>query len=121
MTPPYRWCGSFSDRTTICLSGARTATAMWVRPRIMTPSRTAWPPYETLGVRRVFGLSLIREVGRWADTRVSPFLLLLLGVLETALEALDLSSRVNQALLAGEERVARRADVDVEVVFGRPC
>jgi hypothetical protein len=31
----------------------------------------------------------------------------LLGLLQPALEALDLASRVNQALLAREERVAR--------------
>ncbi len=54
MMPPYRCFGSASEVTTIDLSGARTATAMNVRPRIMTPSRTAWPPYEILGVRRVW-------------------------------------------------------------------
>jgi hypothetical protein len=35
------------------LSGARTATDIHVRPRIITPSRTAWPPYEIFGVRRL--------------------------------------------------------------------
>ena len=42
--PPYRCFGNASDVTTMLLSGARTATAMNVRPRIITPSRTAWPP-----------------------------------------------------------------------------
>src|SRR5262249_28347409 len=45
------------------------------------------------------------------------FLALLL--LETALEPLDLTSGINQALLASKEGMAHRTDVDVEVVFGR--
>src|ERR1700687_3213199 len=49
--PPYSRIGSGCDVTTIDLSGARTATAMNVRPRIITPSRTAWPPYEIFAVR----------------------------------------------------------------------
>ncbi len=41
MIPPYRCFGSRSDVTTMRLSGARTATAMKARPRIITPSSTA--------------------------------------------------------------------------------
>jgi hypothetical protein len=40
--------------------------------------------------------------------------LLFLRLLQAALEAFDLSSRVDQALFASEERMTRRADVDVQ-------
>src|SRR5262249_30357196 len=46
--------------------------------------------------------------------------LALLCVLEAALETLNLTSRIDQALLASEERMARRADVDVQTLLGRP-
>jgi hypothetical protein len=41
MMPPYRCLGNGRDCTLIVESGARTATDMKVRPRIITPSRTA--------------------------------------------------------------------------------
>jgi hypothetical protein len=44
----------------------------------------------------------------------------LFGVLQTTLEALDLTRGVNQALLAREKRVTCRAHVDVQGWLGRP-
>src|SRR6476646_10672411 len=41
-----------------------------------------------------------------------------LGLLEAALEALDAAARVQQLLLAGVERVARGADLDVQLGLG---
>ena len=43
----WRFIGDVMSRTTssIAPSGVRTATAQHEGPRIMTPSRTAWPPY----------------------------------------------------------------------------
>src|SRR3954454_22069885 len=75
-------------------SGLRTATAQLRGPRIITPSRTACPPTfcaTTLGARGA------------------------LGLFETPLEALDAAARVDELLLAGVERVAVRADLDVEL------
>src|SRR5438132_5492054 len=115
MTPPYRCFGNDSEVTTMDLSGARTATDMNVRPRIMTPSRTAWPPYEIFGVRRV---------GVWpgcstgAEALIRSYLLLF-RVLQAALEALDLARRIDEALLTGKERVTCGTHVDMQVLLGR--
>src|SRR5215471_6174616 len=75
-------------------SGLRTATAQFPGPRIITPSRTACPP--TLLTRTV----LLGGA---------------LGPLEPALEALHPAARVDELLLARVERVAVRADLDVEL------
>src|SRR5262245_38986143 len=85
-------------------SGLRTATAQLRGPRIMTPSRTAWPPIAwdiRLGVGRARGgFSLLR-------------------LLEPPLEALDTSTGVDELLLARVERVALGADLDVQLGLGR--
>src|SRR3954451_11360298 len=78
-------------------SGLRTATAHTDGPRIITPSRTACPPYCAIRVRSPARLA------RRA------------GLLEPALEALDAAARVHQLLLAGVERMACRADLDVDL------
>src|SRR5579862_3162719 len=81
-------------------SGVRIATAQLRGPRIITPSRTAWPPIACD----------IEERALRADA---------LGLFEPPLEALDASARVDQLLLAGVERVAIRADLDVQLGLGR--
>src|SRR5262249_19231576 len=91
----WRACGDEMDCETCAISpcGVRTATAQLPGPRIITPSRTAWPP--TLAI-------------------VSPLALRALCALEPALEPLDATARVQELLLARVERVALRADVDVQ-------
>src|SRR3954447_4404165 len=75
--------------------GVRTATDQFPGPRIITPSRTAWPPtLATVLLRAALGA---------------------LGTLEALLEALDASARVHQLLLARVERVAVRADLDMHL------
>src|SRR6266540_7461186 len=76
-------------------SGLRTATAQLDGPRIITPSRTACPP-------------IAAATGPLSATRAA-------GLLEPALEALDTAARVHQLLLARVERVAVRADLDVQL------
>src|SRR5436305_13309209 len=78
--------------------GVRTATAQFPGPRIITPSRTACPP-------TVDAIAL--AVARGA--------LRALGPLEPLLEALEASARVDELLLARVERVAVRADLDVQL------
>src|SRR3954454_6820110 len=94
----WRACSGSIERATwaISPSGLRTATAQWRGPRIITPSRTAWPPMA------------------W-DTALRGRARCALGLLEAALEALDASTGVQQLLLAGVERVARRTDLDMEL------
>src|SRR5258708_17227921 len=77
-------------------SGLRTATAQFDGPRIITPSRTACPP--------------IAEAMRWlaAAARAA-------GLFEPPLEPLDATARVHQLLLARVERMAVRADLDVQL------
>jgi hypothetical protein len=43
----------------------------------------------------------------------------LFGVLQSPLEALNLASGVHQALFASEKRMARGANVDVQILFRR--
>ena len=49
----WRCIGELTDFVTSTTSpaGVRTATDQTDGPRIITPSRTAWPPYETLTLR----------------------------------------------------------------------
>src|ERR1044072_5860777 len=74
-------------------SGLRTATDHADGPRIITPSRTAWPP---MGALLLF-FSLLGPA----------------GLLEAPLEALDATAGVHELLLAGVERMALGADLDV--------
>src|SRR5438132_7994869 len=85
--------------------GARQATAMWRRPRIMTPSMTAWPPYVAVGTTGEPPLAL--RFGR-----------LRLGA-HAAHEALDLPGGVDDALRAGVEGVTVRAELDADCRPGR--
>src|SRR5437868_2917107 len=90
------------DRVTCAIepAGVRTATAQFPGLRIMTPSRTAWPPTVTLGLLAAGALRA-------------------LGALEPALEALDPSTGVHELLLARIEGVALGADLDVQLRLGR--
>ena len=54
-----------------------------------------------------------RRSGHWARK------LRFLGVLQAPLETLDLARGIDEALLTGEEWMALRADVDVEILFRR--
>src|SRR5436190_8156433 len=65
----------------IAPSGLRTATAQLDGERIITPSRTAWPPIAALMLLGGGGAALLRP-------------------LELPLEALDPAARVHQLLLA---------------------
>src|SRR5437868_5360666 len=78
-------------------SGLRTATAQFDGLRIITPSRTACPP---------------TVMGELAAPRLA-------GALEAALEALHPAARVHELLLARVERMAVRADLDVQLGLRR--
>src|ERR1044071_1527426 len=75
-------------------SGFRTATDHADGPRIITPSRTAWPP---IG-------ALMRFCSRLGPA----------GLLETPLEALDAPTGVHELLLARVEGMALGADLHVQ-------
>src|SRR3954453_17170091 len=102
-----RWLAIFEsiERETCAISplGVRTATAQFPGPRIITPSRTACPP--TVDAIGLAGAG---------------FALGALGALEALLEALDPAAGVHELLLARVERVAVRADLDVELGLRRP-
>src|SRR6476659_817519 len=84
----------------IAPSGLRTATAQLDGERIITPSRTAWPPIAVLirGYPPRSGLTALRR-----------------GALELLLEALDATAGVDQLLLARVEGMTGRADLDVQL------
>src|SRR6476646_7624579 len=92
------------ERLTCAISplGVRTATAQLPGPRIITPSRTACPPTVLMPARLAAGAALCA-----------------LGALEALLEALHPAARVHELLLARVERVAVRADLDVELRLRR--
>src|SRR5215208_1127674 len=111
-------------------SGLRTATAHVETPRIITPSSTACPP--TAASRLATGLpSGIRAsascgrpfssgapavtFGCGAPSRAMSGVCLLTAAGCAALEPLDPAAGVDQLLLAGVERMAGRADLDVEL------
>src|SRR5262249_16395504 len=81
--------------------GLRTATAQFPGPRIITPSRTACPP--TFAMVSFSALAASR----------------LTGALQATLEALDATAAVHELLLARVERVALRADLDVQLGLRR--
>src|SRR5712671_3681521 len=89
----------------------------------MTPSMTAWPPtrissslevraHEVAVITRYFKYLNINEVA--STYRFFDFLSVLL------LESFDTSCGVHQSLLAGVERMALRADFQVEFRLRRP-
>src|SRR5262249_26444396 len=80
-------------------SGLRTATAQPDGRRIITPSRTAWPPIAVLTL-------VLASLGGC-------------GLLQLPLEPLDAATGVHQLLLAGVEGMAGRADLDVQLGLGR--
>src|SRR5215210_6914882 len=98
-----RAIGELMSVTTSAISpsGLRTATAHFEGLRIITPSRTACPPMLLLNASRLAAAGAA-------------------GLLEAALEALDATAGIHQLLLAGVERVARRAHLDVDVRLRRP-
>src|SRR4051794_32164209 len=83
--------------------GVRTATAQFPGPRIITPSRTACPPP-------------VDPISRLAGACGA---LGALGPLEPLLEALEAAAGVDELLLARVERVAVRADLDVQLGLRR--
>src|SRR5947209_1208938 len=94
---------SGNDCTSTWPSGLRTATAQLEIPRIITPSRTAWPP---TGASRVAssGGACTREPTRWRlgarGRTAAP------APGRPPLEALNPSTRVDKLLLAGVEGMA---------------
>src|SRR5437660_10014380 len=82
--------------------GVRTPTAQFPGPRIITPSRTACPPT----VEAMEPLAAAAALGA-------------LSALEALLEALDAPAAVHELLLARVERVAVRADLDVQLRLRR--
>ena len=82
-------------------SGLRTATDHADGPRIITPSRTAWPP---MGALTAELLTARRRGGA--------------GLLEAALEPLDAAARVHELLLARVEGMALGADLDMKLGLG---
>src|SRR3954452_18578967 len=91
--------------------GLRTATAHVDTPRIITPSRTAWPP---MGASRC---ATSAASARSPTGLVRSSAGLALGC--APLEALDAATRIDDPLLAGVERMAVRADLDVDLGLGR--
>src|SRR5262249_6687142 len=83
----------------IAPSGLRTATAQLDGERIITPSRTAWPPI-AVAIGVLAALAGLRA-------------------LELALEALDAAAGVDELLLARVEGMAGRADLDVKLGLRR--
>src|SRR5690349_13182931 len=81
-------------------SGLRTATDQCRGPRIITPSRTACPP-------------MAADIALRGRARGA------LGLLETPLEPLEAAACVDELLLARVERVAVRADLDVQLRLRR--
>src|SRR5215210_4700320 len=101
-------CSSSADETgrftsAIWPFGFRTATDQAVGLRIMTPSRTAWPPIGAL-------MASVPRVTLGAS-----------GLFEPALEALDAAARIHELLLARVEGVALRADLDVQLRLRGAC
>ncbi len=98
---------SGNEWTSVAPSGLRTATDHVETPRIMTPSRTAWPP-----------IGASREA---VSEPPSPIERLSAGAGRTptlggaALEALYATAGVNELLSARIERMTRRADLDVDL------
>src|SRR3954451_738933 len=84
-------------------AGLRTPTAQVETPRIITPSRTAWPP---TGASRCATSSSLTGLS-------------LRGLGGATLEPIDPATRVDQLLPPGVERVAVRADLDVDLRLGR--
>src|SRR4051794_2481954 len=114
-------------------TGRRTATAHVDTPRIITPSRTAWPP---TGASRSATGSPSGIGSAWTWGCVSPATAalsagavafdatLIRAYLRSpasgaAPESLDASAGVDELLLAGVERMAGRTDLDVELGLGR--
>src|SRR5690349_19794331 len=90
------WIGWFT--CAMSPSGFRTATDQFDGPRIITPSSTACPP------------TVVKDLGPPGAA----------GALEPALEPLHPAAGVHQLLLARVERVAVRADLDVELRLRGP-
>src|SRR3954470_11431207 len=105
-------------------AGLRTATAHVETPRIMTPSRTAWPP---TGASRCATRASPKAPSPTATLAPSELLgasgilrgeLTLVGgagASLAALEAVDATAGVHDLLLARVERVAVGADLDVDL------
>src|SRR5215218_10438559 len=129
--------------------GFRTATDQVETPRIITPSSTAWPPTgaSRLATGRPSGIGELARFGELScmltksgapsaapslkgvrppsASPAPPCELTLVGrsalsaARGAALEALDPAAGVDQLLLAGIERMALRADLDVQLGLGR--
>src|SRR4051812_37772402 len=121
---------SGSELIAISPSGLRTATAQVETPRIITPSSTACPP--TGASRLATGMpSGIRASASWGrpfssgapaarvgcgtPSRAMAAVCLAAAAGCAAIEPLDPAAGVDQLLLAGVERMAGRADLNVEL------
>src|SRR6476646_10480948 len=122
---------SGSELTWTSPSGLRTATAQVETPRIITPSRTAWPPTgaSRLATGSPSGIRCSASFGRpFSSGEPSvgtsrsctpspatgvPYLTTAAG--GAAIEPLDPAAGVHELLLAGVEGVARRADLHVKL------
>src|SRR3954471_1422488 len=122
---------SGSELTWISPSGLRTATAQVETPRIITPSRTAWPPTgaSRLATGRPSGMRASASCGRPFSSGArsvgtsrsctpspatgAPYLTTAAG--GAAIEPLDPAAGVHELLLAGVEGVARGADLHVKL------
>src|SRR5436190_3126421 len=111
------WAPSSGSSLPSCRSsgtGLRTATAQVEMPRIITPSSTACPP---TGASR---WAISAPSGRRALSSATGVLRLGRRALGgAALEALDAAARVHELLAPRVERVAVRADLDVQLGLGR--
>src|SRR4051794_21218940 len=123
-----------SELTSTSPSGLRTATAQVETPRIITPSRTACPPTGASRFATGFpsGMRASASCGRpfisGAPSAVTsscaapspamdgPSLATAAGC--AALEPLDPAPGIDELLLAGVERMAGGADLDVELRLG---
>ena len=107
-------------------TGLRTATAQVETPRIITPSSTAWPPTGAsrwatgspsgIGVTGALPSTAARARARRRAAGQPSGLDALGG---PAAEALDAAAGVDELLLAGVERMALGADLDVDIWLRR--
>src|SRR5436190_1677756 len=108
-------------------TGLRTATAQVEMPRIITPSSTAWPPTgaSRWAISSPSGIRTGSAADRGARGAVACTRGLgrglggLLALGGAALEALDAAAGVHELLAPRVERVAVRADLDVQLGLGR--
>src|SRR5947208_15551467 len=133
MSPSAASVGASPSALSCSGAGLRTATAQVETPRIITPSSTACPPTgaSRFATGRPSGIRASASCGRpfnsgapavrfgcATPSRAMRGVCLLTATGCAALEPLDPAAGVDQLLLAGVERMAGRADLDVELRLG---